>query len=49
MNIIKFLESFTNEGMINSLNAKGSRRESFNQFQKMGSVAAMAAIPFGID
>lgn len=48
MNIIKFLESFTNEGMINSLNAKGSRRESFNQFQKMGSVAAMAAIPFGL-
>ena len=48
MNILKFLESFTNEGMINSLNAKGSRRDSFAQFQKMGSVAAMAAIPFGL-
>ena len=48
MNIIKFIESFTNEGMINSLNAKGSRRDSFTQMQKMGSVAAMAAIPFGL-
>jgi rubrerythrin len=48
MNIIKFLESFTNEGMINSLNAKGSRRDSLTQLQKMGSVAAMAAVPFGL-
>ncbi|MCO6148055.1 ferritin-like domain-containing protein [Flavobacterium sp. NRK1] len=48
MNIIKFLESFTTEGMINSLNAKGSRRDSFNQFQKMGTTAAMAAVPFGL-
>jgi len=48
MNIIKFLESFTNEGMINSLNTKGSRRDSFNQFQNMGKVAAMAAVPFGL-
>ena len=48
MNIIKFLESFTNEGMINSLSNKGSRRDSFTQFQKMGSVAAMAAVPFGL-
>ncbi|MFD2601792.1 ferritin-like domain-containing protein [Flavobacterium suzhouense] len=48
MNIIKFIESFTTEGMINDLNAKGSRRDSFTQLQKMGSVAAMAAIPFGL-
>lgn len=48
MNIIKFLESFTNEGMINSLNAKGSRRDSLTQFQNMGKVAAMAAVPFGL-
>ncbi len=48
MNIIKFLESFTNEGMISSLNAKGSRRDSFAQMQKMGSVAALAAVPFGL-
>lgn len=48
MNIIKFLESFTNEGMINSLNNKGSRRDSLAQLQKMGSVAALAAVPFGL-
>ncbi|MDV6170322.1 ferritin-like domain-containing protein [Flavobacterium sp. DG1-102-2] len=48
MNIIKFLESFTTEGMINSMQAKGSRRDSFNQFQNMGKVAAMAAVPFGL-
>lgn len=45
MNIIKFIESFTNEGL---LNAKGSRRDSFSQFGKMGSNAAMAAIPLGL-
>lgn len=48
MNIIKFLESFTTEGMINSMQTKGSRRDSFNQFQSMGKVAAMAAVPFGL-
>ena len=45
MNIIKFIESFTNEGL---LNAKGSRRDSFSQFGKLGSNAAMAALPLGI-
>lgn len=45
MNIMKFIESFTNEGL---LNAKGSRRESFNQFGKIGGNAAMAAVPFGL-
>jgi hypothetical protein len=48
MNIIKFIESFTNEGMLNSLSNKGSRRDSLLQFQKMGSTAAMAAVPFGL-
>ncbi|RWX03584.1 ferritin-like domain-containing protein [Flavobacterium cerinum] len=48
MNIIKFIESFTNEGMINSLANKGSRRDSLLQFQKMGSTAAMAAVPLGL-
>lgn len=45
MNIIKFIESFTNDGLIN---AKGSRRESFSQFGKIGSNALMAAAPLGI-
>lgn len=48
MNIIKFIESFTTEGMINSLSDKGSRRDSLLQFQKMGSTAAMAAVPLGL-
>lgn len=48
MNIIKFIESFTTEGMINSLGNKGSRRDSFLQFQKMGSTAAFAAVPLGL-
>jgi hypothetical protein len=46
MNIIKFIESFTNEGTINSLQSKGSRRDSFAQFQKMGAAVAVAAVPF---
>ena len=48
MNIIKFIESFTNEGMIKSLSDKSSRRDSLTQLGKMGSVAAMAAVPFGL-
>ena len=48
MNIIKFIESFTNEGVIQSLQSKGSRRDSFNQFGKVGATAAMAAIPFSM-
>jgi len=46
MNIIKFIESFTNEGTINSRPNKGSRRESFSHFKKMGAAAAVAAVPF---
>ena len=45
MNIIKFIESFTDD---NLLNGKGSRRESLSQFGKIGSNAAKAAIPFGL-
>lgn len=48
MNIIKFIESFTNEGVIKSLSEKGSRRDSFTQFGKIGSTAAIAAVPFGL-
>lgn len=46
MNILKFIESFTNEGVIQSLGAKSSRRESINQFGKIGGAATLAAIPF---
>lgn len=45
MNLIKFIESFTDE---NLLNAKSSRRDSFNGFKKLGTNAALAALPFGI-
>ena len=45
MNIIKFIESFTDE---NFLNSKGSRRNSFSQFKTVGQNAALAALPFGI-
>lgn len=45
MNLLKFLEPFTNE---NLMNAKGSRRDSFTQFGHFGKNAALAAIPFGL-
>ncbi|WP_306353394.1 ferritin-like domain-containing protein [Flavobacterium sp. '19STA2R22 D10 B1'] len=45
MNILTFLESFTNENLMNS---KGSRRNSFSQFQKIGKDFALASIPFGL-
>ncbi len=45
MNIIKFLESFTNEEMMRS---EGSRRDSFGQFGKIGRNLALAAVPFGL-
>jgi hypothetical protein len=48
MNIIKFLESLANQGAVESLNAKGSRRDSFTQFGKMGATAAVAAVPFSM-
>lgn len=45
MNILKFIESFTDEGVMNS---KGSRRDSFTQFGKIGKNLALASIPFGL-
>lgn len=45
MNIIKFLESFTNESLINGV---GSRRESFAQFGQIGKNMALASVPFGL-
>jgi len=45
MNLIKFIESFTDENMLNST---GSRRESFSQFGNLGKNLALAAIPFGL-
>jgi hypothetical protein len=48
MNILKLIESFTNEGMLKSLSEKSSRRDSFSQFGKMGAGAALAALPVGM-
>ncbi len=45
MNILKFIESFTNE---NFNQTPSSRRESFGQFKKIGADFALAAIPFGM-
>lgn len=45
MNLIKFIESFTDDRF---LNAKGSRRASLGQFGNIGKNAAFAALPFGI-
>ena len=45
MNILKFIESFANEGLMQS---NGSRRESFTQFGQLGKNLALAAIPFGL-
>ena len=45
MNILKFIESFTNEGL---MAATGSRRDSFTQFGNLGKNLAFASIPFGL-
>jgi Ferritin-like domain len=45
MNILKFIESFTDENIVG---ATGSRRDSFTQFGKLGKNLAMASIPFGL-
>lgn len=45
MNILKFIESFTDDTL---MNAKGSRRESLSQFGNLGKNLAMAAVPFGL-
>lgn len=48
MNILKFLESVSNESILQSLNDKGSRRDSFTKLGKLGTTAAVAAVPFGM-
>jgi len=48
MNILKFLESLSNQGAVESLTAKGSRRDTFSQLGKMGATAAVAAVPFSM-
>ena len=45
MNIIKFIESFTDE---NLMKASGNRRETFSQFGNLGKNLALASIPFGL-
>ena len=45
MNIIKFIESFTDD---NFLSKTGNRRESFSQFGNIGKNLALASIPFGL-
>lgn len=45
MDIIKLLNDFTSE---NLLNEKSSRRDSFQTFKSFGKSAALAAIPFGM-
>lgn len=45
MNILKFIESFTDENVMRNV---GSRRESFSQFGNIGKNLALASIPFGL-
>ena len=45
MNIIKFLDEFTNESLAEK---KTSRRDVFGQFGSFSKKAALAAIPFGM-
>jgi hypothetical protein len=44
MNILKFLETFTDDSLLN----KGTRRESFGNFGKLGTNLALASVPFGL-
>ena len=45
MNIIKFLDGFTNESL---LKEKSSRRDMFNAMGSFGKKAALSAVPFGL-
>ncbi len=45
MNIVKFLDEFTTENIIES---KSSRREVFSKLGSLSKKAAMAAVPFGL-
>jgi hypothetical protein len=46
MNLLKFIESFTDDALYT--NPTASRRESFAQFGKIGKGLALASIPFGL-
>lgn len=45
MNILKFIESFANEELMQS---KGSRRDGIGKISQLGKNLALAAIPFGL-
>lgn len=45
MNLLKFIETFTDDQLMNS---KGDRRASFTNFGNLGKGLALAAIPFGL-
>lgn len=45
MNILKFLEPFTNDNLVNGI---GSRRDSFSQLGNIGKKVALASVPFGL-
>ncbi len=45
MNIIKFIDSFTDD---NLMKAPSNRRDSFTHFGKLGKNLALASIPFGL-
>lgn len=45
MNLLKFIESLTDENLVKNT---GSRRESFTQFGSIGKNIALASIPFGL-
>lgn len=45
MNILKFIETFTDDNLMKST---GSRRDSFSQFGNIGKNLALASIPFGL-
>lgn len=45
MNLLKFIETFTDDQLMNS---KGDRRASFNNFGTLGKGIALASIPFGL-
>lgn len=45
MNILKFIETFTDDSLMKST---GSRRDSFTQFGNIGKNLALASIPFGL-
>ena len=45
MNLLKFIESFTDE---NFMKSTGSRRDSFGQFGQLGKNLALASIPLGL-